>query len=398
MSYTIITSPNKYSNAYAFIPFRIVDTDVNSLESYQYIVNILYNKKTVSSSAAYSIGNGTYYQLNFATAHEFKLGENLFLNDVSDFYDGYYNVVKVISSTSIVIDLNYQTPLNASVISSVIAFKDSPNPDGDLKLDLGDVLKNFVSHNLLDTSNCFGGDKTRFDYDVICGREFSSTYEFTDNYFSSGFVGFLNPSLTSTTQVNFQIGDEILISQDLYSWDYTDNFFSSGNLGFTGSTAHSFAVGDTINVTGQESVPSYNGSTTVESVTTYSITTNKSFTSSTPIDGGKIFGVVTPEYNRTAVITNIEYIPGTGVVVTTNVLWSGSSPAIGGKLKSSNGKLNVKFDGPSISNYSVFNSFVNQIDYSISDADKYVLSAGNHSISTILKTSQGESTNFGFRI
>lgn len=399
MSYTIITSPNKYSNGYSAIPFRISDTQASSLGNYKYIVNILHNKKTVSSSSSYSIGNYTYCRLNFATAHNFKLGENLFLNDVSDFYDGYYNVIEIISSTSIVIDLNYQNALNATVISSVIPFKDSMNPDGDLKLDLGDVIKNEVTQNLSDLSDCFAGDDTRFDYDIVCGREFTPTFEFTDNYFSiNGAVGFVNPSLTSVSDVDFEIGDEILITQDLYSWNFTDNFSNYLNLGFTGSTAHGFSIGDSVNITGQITVPSYNGSSTIISATTYSITVNKTFTSSTPVEPGTAYGIITPEYNRTAIITNIQYISGTGVVITTDIGWVGSTPPIGGIIKPSDGRLKMKFDGPTLTNYTAFNSFVNKLDYTISDADKYVLSGGNHSFSTILKTAQGQSTNFGYRV
>lgn len=399
MSYTIITSPNKYSNGYSAIPFRISDTQASSLGNYKYIVNILHNKKTVSSSSSYSIGNYTYCRLNFSTAHKFKLGENLFLNDVSDFYDGYYTVMEIISSTSIVIDLNYQNPLNASVVASVIPFKDSPSPDGDLKLDLGDVIKNEVTQNLSDLSDCFAGDDTRFDYDIVCGREFIPTFEFTDNYFSiNGAVGFVNPSLTSPSQVDFQIGDEISITQDLYSWNYLNNFYNWGSLGITGNTAHGFAIGDTVNITGQITVPSYNGSSTVISASTYSIVLNKPFTSSTPVEGGTAYGVVTPQYNRSTIVTDIRYVSGVGVVVTTDIGWTEVSPVIGGIIKPSDGRLKTKFDGPTLSNYSAFNSFVNKLDYTISDADKYVLSAGTHYFSTILKTAQGQPTNFGYRI
>ena len=79
-----------------------------------------------------------------------------------------------------------------------------------------------------------------------------------------------------------------------FEWPFVDNFFSSGSLGFVGTTEPLFNIGDEIFVEqgATATEPSYSGVATITSITqsglTWSIVTNKPFTTSTPVNGGTI--------------------------------------------------------------------------------------------------------------
>ncbi len=399
MSYTVITQPYKYMHGYSNVPLRVVNTAITTLENYQYLINIMFDKLSATTFTSYAFGINTYTKLTFATAHPYKLGDTLFIKDSTDLFTDFYTVMQVLSTTSIIIDLNYTITITPPLVYHVIPYKLSPDPDGHAKLDLGNTLKNYVTQNLHDLNDCFAGDNTKFSYEILCGSENKGLFTFHDNSFeAAGAVGFVNSALTATTQVQFSIGDEIIIKQDLYAWQYQDNFFSSGNLGFTGITDSSiWESGDTINVTGQITRPDLNGITTIKSVGLNSIVTNKGITSlNTPVEGGVIYGTPLPEYNVVTTITNIVYSAGTGVIIVTDIPFSDSSPAIGGTIKASDGKLLTNWDGPAITGLSVFNSYVTQQDYTLTDMDKFILSAGTHIYSSIYTTAQGN-TN-GYRV
>jgi hypothetical protein len=401
--FSAITTPHKYTYGYSAIPLRVIDTDASSIEQYKYVINILFNKLTVSSVQTVDFQGDVYTKVNFATAHKYKLGDVLFLNQTSGYYTDYYTVVSVTSSTSIIIDLNIGPALTGTTrVSNVIKYKLSPDPVGEAKVDLSNTLKDYITENLSDVNSVFNAPNTKFDYELLVGYEGQALFTFNDNYFSFGKVGFVNSGLTATTQVQFQIGDQVIINQELYSWPYYDNFFNFGKLGFTGTTNHGFSIGDTVDVTGQITAPSYNGPSTIISSTTKSITLNKPFTTSTPAEPGVIYGIVTPEYNTTATITDITYVPGTGVVVTTNVPWAGNSPIIGGTIKHADGKLLSSYNHLSITDLSAYNSYTNQLNYSRTGFDKYVVQSRNkalNNISTIYEGSnQTGTTKYAYRI
>jgi hypothetical protein len=388
MSYSALTSPHTYMNAYSFIPLRINDTNAGDIEAYKYVINILYNKLEVTGSTSVSYFNNVFTQFNYASAHEYDRGDILFLNDSSNDYTNYYTVMSVPSSTSVILDLVPGAPITGSVqTANVIKYKFSPSPDGDAKFDLSNTIKDFVSQNLQDVNEIYAGPDTRFDYDIVAGYEGKAIFEFYDNTFVSGNVGFVNSGLTAVTQVDFQVGDEIIIQQDLYEWNYTDNYFAEGYLAFTGTSSNIFFTGDTVTVAGQITQPYYNGETTVVSAGTNYVVVNKTFTTSTPVEGGTIYGVPVPEYNTTATITDIYYSAGTGVVIVTDIGFAQNTPAIGGTIKHADGRIINSFTQLELTGFSAYNSFVNHFDYSITEFDKYVCQVRTstaNNISTIL--------------
>jgi len=394
-----ITIPTTYMAAYSAVPLRVKDFDAAQIEQYKYVVNILFNKIALTTTEAYQFEGYVFTKVNFATAHSFKLGDILFLNQTGDAYTDYYTVVTIPSSTSIVIDLVLGQPLVGTTnVANVIKYKLTPDPDGDAKLDLSNTLKDYVTQNFEDSNNPFNGVNTRFDYELLVGYEGRALFQFNDNSFQSGSVGFIATGLTATTQVDFEIGDEIIIQQNLYEWPYTDNYFSNGNLGFTGTTANIFSSGDTITVTGQITQPFYNGDSTVLSTGSNFLVINKGFTTSTPVEGGKIYGIPVPEYNTTAIITNIVYSAGTGVIIITDQPFIQSTPPIGGTIRNSDGKLITSFNHLSITGLSVFNSYIPQTNYSIPAFDPYVVQTRSSNLNYFSTIYNVESSGLRYRI
>lgn len=410
MSYSAITQPHTYSNGYSFMPLRLEDTNVGNVEKYKYIVNILYNKITMSTAQTVDFDGNVYTKLTFGSAHEFKRGDIVFLKDSTGTYTGLYTVMSVPSTTTIIIDLEIGVPLTGTItVSNVIKYNPSPSPDGDVKLDLSNTIKDFVTQNLSDVNEIFAAPDTRFEYDLMCGYEGNALFEFSDNAFQSGLAGFVNSGMTATTQTVFQVGDEIIIQQELYSWPYLDNFFSGGLVGFTGDTQHYFTSSDTITVTGQITHPSYNGQTGLYSTQSgtmpgaSNVVTDKAWLGSSAVEPGILYGVITPEYNTTATITDIVYSAGTGVIIVTDIPWAGTTPPIAGTIKHADGRVITSYEELSITGLSAFNSYVNHLGYSISEFDEYVVqnrAASSNCISSIYDCANttGLTSNLTYRI
>lgn len=392
--FSAITVPHIYTYGYSAIPLRVKDADASDTEQYKYVINILFNKLTVSSVQTAQLDGNVYTKVNFTTAHSYKLGDVIFLNQASGYYTDYYTVMSNASTTSIIIDLEIGSTLTGTTtVANVLKYKLSPDPDGEAKLDLSNTIKDFVTENLLDAYEIYPASDTKFEYDLLVGYEGKALYEFSDNAFQSGNVGFVASGLTATTQVQFNIGDQIIIEQDLYSWPYIDNFYSLGRVGFTGNTQHYFTAADTVTVTGQITHSSYNGESGLYSTQSgtipgeNNIVLNKSWLGSSPVEPGVIYGIITPEYNTTATITNIVFSAGIGVIIVTDVPWAGSSPAIGGTIKHTDGRIISSYNHLSITGMNAYNSYVNQLNYSINGFDPYVIqsrSSSLNNISTIL--------------
>lgn len=395
MSLTIITQPSQYMAGYSAVPLKVYDPNYNNYTSFKYIVNIVWDKRTISLDTPYSLGSSVYTKLDFTSPHEFKIGDTVLLDDTINLNKntGYFNVKDVLSTTSVLIDLIPNSPFinSGSTLSKVIKYNISPDLDGYGKVDLGSVLKDFVSYDITGQTNNYSlsyeGTDTRFCYEIFCGEEYNYSVDFQDNLFLSGSVGFYNTGITSLNGVAFQVGDQILIQQDIVEWNYADNYFSGGAVGFTGTTQHSFKVGQQINITGQQTFPYYNGTSTILSASTYSVVIDKTFQGSSPVEPGKIYGVPRPEYNTTAIITAIYIDPTYGLVIKTNLPFTTSSVPIPGKISYASGQIYTQPIQVKTTSKCVFNSFLNQSEFTMTAYNQYVLTGGtatNKHLSTIL--------------
>lgn len=388
--FSALTIPNQYMHGYSYIPLQGNEPNAYLTENYEYIIDVAYNKLQIVSAEGVSFNGDLATKLTFSQNHKYKRGGVLRLYDSSGAYSGYITIISIPSNLSIIANFVLEQAITGSTYTSnAVSYSFLPSPVGDFKVDLSETTRNFLSQDeQFDSNDCFAGDNTRFNFDIHIGHKGKAVFNFYDNLSSSGDAGFISSGYTSVSDVPFQIGDEIIIHQDLYSWDYTDNYFAEGYLAFTGTSSNIFFTGDTVTITGQITQPYYNGPTTVVSAGTNYVVVNKTHTTSTPAEPGTIFGVVTPQYNTTAVIKDIYYSTAfTGVVIVTNIGHSENTPPIGGTIKHIDGRLIKNFDEYIATGFSSFNSVIDNEEYSMTDFNRFVIKNSaykENNISTLL--------------
>jgi len=392
--------PATYSAAYSAIPIKVSSTSLDTSEDFNYLIKIIYDERTVTDVVTYALSGNIYSKVTVSATHSYVVGDSLILDDSynSDAYTGIYIIKKILNSTQFVIDLTLGAAFgsNDSRIYKFIPYKWVIDENGDGKGLLNNVLKDKVRHTLQDVNEIYSATPSKFEYKLMIGEEYEYSFEFTDNgsfygsygYGLPGCVSFYNPGLTSTDGIPFQVGDEVLVEQELFEWPYYDNAFSGGNVEFVSNNIHSFLAGQQITVTGQVSQPSWNGPQVVKAVTgTGSLTIFKAHTS-TPTEGGIITGVPRPTYNKVCNITDINYSGATyGVVISVNVGFAGASQPIGGTIKYVN-KLTRDINNiVSSKPYWAFDAGLKKLNYNFNGYDKYVIqsrSSSLNNLSTIL--------------
>ena len=386
MAITGITTPTTFMNGYSAVPLRVLDTNATLIGGYKYLFNLLTDTLTVSSTSTYTYLSEIWTTLNFSTTHNYQLGDTVFLDDTDDTYTGYYIVRQIVSTTSVRIDLVPQTPfVGTFTLSKAIKYKMNPGPTGDARIDFGNTLKDYVTQDLQDVNEIYEGPNTRHSVRIRTGYESNTVFTFDDNYFYSGKIGFIDNSMTSVSDTSIKVGDEIRIQQNLFVVQYSKVFaYTNANgetklmLTLTTSNASNFERGPfTILIEGQVSYPSNNGYTTIN--TDYQGYTNAIFTNmdtnisagTEVFEGGYIYANISPEYDVVTKVIDVVLEPG-GVVVVTDINYSFNTPAIGGTINSTSLRTTSVWDGP-VYDVNVFNSYVNQQNYSLTDMNDYVM-------------------------
>ena len=401
MALSALTQPDEFMAAYSAVPVKLFDNNVFISENYKYLINLCFDKFEITSAVAYPLYGEVFTECTSLTNHNYALGDYLFLDDTanSNLYTGYYIIKKITASNKFVIDLTPAQPfgVNNFFTSKFIKYKMNPDLDGNARLDMSNVLKDFVSQNLTGQSVNYGlhfpGPDTRFCYELNCGNESNYVLRFDDNLFSGGSLCFIATGITSLTNIPFQIGDTIQVEQDLYGWNYLDNYFSGGYVAFTGATQVPFPLGATINVQGQITHPFYNGYSTLNAIPQPNLLQiDKSWIASSPVEPGVIYGVPKPEYNGVCNIVNIFIDPILGyLVIITDKSFSGASPVLPGSIQFADNRLTINPNEISITGKCVFNAHLNLNEYTITEYDKYVIQDRNANlnyISTILNQNQ----------
>lgn len=397
MAYSAITTPDTYMGAYSAVPVKVYSTDWNTQENFKYIINLTWDKVLISSDSTISLDGSIFTKITSSTPHNFQVGDTVLIDDGinNNQFTGYYIVQSIISTTEFAIDLIPSAPFasSGSSISKVVKWNLTPDPDGYGKLDLSNVLKDKVSGRLSGETQgyslTYDGASTRFCYELQCGSEKKYTFNFDDNIFSGGSVGFYASGITSLSGVPFQVGDVIRIQQNQVAWNYTDNYFDGSYVGFTGTTQHSFLPGQSVTVTGQQTFPYYNGETSIYSKTSNALVVYKLWQGSTPVEPGIIYGTPRPEYNTTATIQEIVLSPTYGVVIITDLPFTTSSVPISGYIQYADGTITQTPIEVTVSGKCVFDAHVDRPDYSLTFYDQYVIQSrsftGNN-LSTIFDT------------
>ena len=382
MAITIYTQPNDNMGAYSPVPLRFSSSNVNE-ENFKYVTSILWNRIDSSTATSVLVNNELYTKFTTSSNHSFNNGDLILLEDSTTGYGGYYTIISTPSSTEVVIDLTLGQAITSTIyLSNVVKYTLPADLDGEAKLNLSKVLKNYVSYDFSDDNDDFAASNTYFDYRLNLGEESVTEWDFYDNGFiSGGSVGF-----SGTTEPPFEIGDLISVEVDTLEWSYDDNQFYSGNLAFVSSTnKHDFKVGQEIIVTNQITEPYYNGVTTVTEVPDeYTVVTNKKFTTSTPVEPGKMYGQAWPGYNQTSTVTD-KYNSGSDWFLSTDDGWiSTSNLPVTGKIKYADGRLTENASVTTITGKTVYNAIIDKRDYTQSYFDGYLVDGTGKTTSTIL--------------
>lgn len=396
MAYSAITTPHDFMAAYSAIPLKVFDTDYASYNQFKYIVNAVYDDVFITTAITTNYQGSVQTICTTSTPHTYTKGDTLLLNDYNNnLYTGYYNISQIISNTQFILDFELTTPIPVYPlrVSKFYKWKLSPDLNGYGKLDMSNVMKDLVSQNLTGQSVNYGlvynAPDTKKCFGLLLGYEAQYVFNFIDNLFLSGNVGFYDNTLSSLTNIPFQIGDVIQITQNQISWNYTSITNNASYAQLNGSTTNYFTAGQPILVEGQTNLTFYNGNTSVLSVpSTTSLKINKAYQGASSVSG-KVWGQPRPEYNTTATILDI-YVDGTyGVVIKTDLAWAGNSPVIPGTITYPGNQLpqflTVLSDYDS---FCIYNAHIDRPDYTITAFDPYVVqnrSFSGNNISTILE-------------
>lgn len=344
----------KYSSAQNPIPVMInIDYDSEYISNYMLNTYVVYDEKYIDEINPV---NEFSTRLTFTDEVQdlYREGDSIFLylgNGVSEIgneiANGTYTILQVVNNYTIIIDYAFQydfiTPAVNALVFKYFKYKHKTDRQNNIRLDFQPTLKDFVGKGLLpdgdDNMITLGEDYIK--YGIIYGEEYNYTFNFDDNYYDGGNLGFVNSTYTSVLDVPYKIGDKINVTQIVQEWNYDDNTFDSGHLGFISDDVHNFQVGDMVYVTGQVTNEYYNGySIVVEVPNNTTILVDKTFGESTGTEPGKIYGNPVPQYNGNATIIDIKYVVGVGVVITVDKPHNESTMPIKGKMNLIN---NAKF-------------------------------------------------------
>jgi hypothetical protein len=394
MSITLHIQPDPRMGAYSAVPLLVESTNAVSFDKFNYLVAILYNEFTVTDIVTHAYENNTYAKVTTSLPNNYNVGDIVFINDDgnSDAYTEYYTIVDIISPTQYVINLTINALFGGTDAQSynVIKYKISKNLADQAKVDFSNTLKDFVTQNLMDVNEIFPGDNTVFKYKYMIGEEYDYEFVFEDNFFDGGAVGFYNSAITSLADIPFQVGDQVVVQQDLFEWAYDDNQFDGGNVAYTSTNAHNFLVGQQITVTGQVTNEYYNGPTTIlEVADAYNLKTATGFGTSTGLEPGIITGVPVPQYNVICYITAIVLDVTYGVMITTDNGYEVATLPISGIMKFTNKLVRDTNTIVSDDQY-VYTGGLDKQAYTMTEFDKYVVQdrvTNLNNISTILNQS-----------
>lgn len=394
MATTISYKPGQFMAAYADVPVNISTT--SNFDNHYALLNALYDENEFNTSPVpYTIGSELYTRVTLLNPNKYEVGDVLYLFDTGNIYFGFTRVIEIISSTQIVLDFKLTlVPTGNIKLYRASQFK-SPIYQSGTTFNLTEDFSNLVRSSYQKKYEYYDASSTRRDIRLSLTEEYNYELRFTDNAFiGSGSLGFINPSITSLSNVKFQVNDFISVEQDLLQWNTTSFNSDNGNLRFVGPP-HNFLVGQELIMT-YLSPANLNRSYIITSVvntgTTQSVTVDYPYAGGSVSAGGAAFGLVRPQYNGITQIIDI-YIdpnPAVGLVIKTNKPFGPSSQAIGGRITFANGR-NIRAWNVDTGNLTIFQANLDsKYDYTNNNMINYVVSSNttDKRISTILEPNE----------
>ena len=385
---TILQQPGRHMAGYSPIPFKVHTDNTESL-NYKITTTILYNETSSTASQVVSVNNSLVTKLTID--NDYRLGDLVYVENPT--YYGYYTIMDR-DATFIIINLNQNALLpNIVNVFNFIKFKNTPDIDGNIEMNIQDVIKDYVTQNKDFVADSFLGTNTSFEYKIHFGEEYDYAFNFIDNGFSGStgtvffYTGLPDPG------TDFQVGDSVNVAQQDSNITITGAADNGGLVKLFMSTLHNYAPGQVVNISGS-SIAAYNGLKTVALVSTTNsleLTINEVYAGSTT---GLVYGIPVPEYNGIATIVNI-FHDVLGTILELNIPWAGSTQPIPGTITYTNNKKSITFYKANITTRRVYNAISD--NWNISNMTAYTLGEYNPtkfssmlpSVSTINRTAKG---------
>ena len=186
--------------------------------------------------------------------------------------------------------------------------------DNQLEINISKIIDNdlgvFTDDLDLNSSDILAFNNTissGFRYQIDIGEEFKLLWEFADTTFNTGSV-----QLVSLTASPYVVGDEIVVTDAAEYFEFSDNQFDVGSVGFLMSVnpVGVINIGDTVTIEQDPgfTYPQYNGTFEVTAVTSTVVTVNFSYQGSTPPQGGTL--IRNFNYDGIAIVTDTGVVSG----------------------------------------------------------------------------------------
>jgi hypothetical protein len=370
---TFSIQPEEWTAGYSFIPCG-VESNITG-DEFEYLIDVVYEKQTITNIAQISYLGKPSTEITCGGTHSFKRGMRVYIEDSNN--KGYYIVRGITGLDKVVIDLILPNIIVGTdpYIYAYYQYKMPPSPSGRAELDLSPVLSDFVSRNIIATNSVYAAPDTRFEYSLRLGERSVYVFEFEDNAFTAGGVGFIQTGLTINDRPPFEIGDQIFIQQELttVSWRYFDFGFGLEVGDPLGNPPIFNTVGQQLLLNSQ-TAPQYNGWTSVVDVLSQRLRLDIP----NPVSGMagntvSVTGFVRPEYNGVHTVTDVIWNAGLSAwIVRTDLPWIFNSPTIPGTIRLANGQKSTRLDLFRLDDLETYNARWEKFEYNKS-YERYII-------------------------
>jgi len=106
MAFTIQTIPYNYMAGYSAVPIRVFESNWKNLENFDYVFNLTWDGQPISASTQYYIGENLYTRIYVNETTNYSAGDSVVIIDDNQINNGYYIIMKILNSTSMMIILS----------------------------------------------------------------------------------------------------------------------------------------------------------------------------------------------------------------------------------------------------------------------------------------------------
>lgn len=258
---------------------------------------------------------------------KFYIGNPLYQNkfktdDIIYLYGQTYNIIEAGVNYFIIDDILYTDVPSTSGIfisKSLRQFK-APFVNGNIDFNLREYTSNLVKSNFEITNNPYSGSINNKALRAIFQESYKVEWEFTDNQFDSGKVGFIGVNVPP-----FQIGDKIIVEQEFQEWSFTSVVNDNNKVKLIGTETVEYQIDQSVTII-QNQETYLNGTYSILEIGINHIIIDCTF-KPIPVGNGFAYSNARPTYDGVATIVDIQ-----GNLIITDKGFTDNSRPIGGKI------------------------------------------------------------------